>query len=154
MKYLLLSLLFTGIVLSKASAQTSLFDTYKIQKSEIDNSLEFIEGSYILMKSANTFEFYNLNMKYNSVFGKVVEKDFQGLSYNGVEGCIYLFEFEKDISEYDDAFNRIIRNGSKQNKDHPEEYFLVGNVLIVSHFPHKSELASLVSKLLKQKTSK
>lgn len=154
MKNRLFSLLLISFSLLKVAAQTSAFEAYKIQKNELDNSLEFIEDSYILMKSANTFDFYNLNIKYNSVFGKVVQKDFQGLSYNGEEGCIYFFEFEKDISEYEDAFNGIIRKGYKQNKDHPEEYFILGNVLVVSHFPYKSELGSMVSKLLKQKTTK
>lgn len=79
---------------------------------------------------------------YAMLIGKVKNKSFQSFKSKKDSGSILYFEFEKPF-EQTGFLEGLLWGGSKPTLEHPEEYQVKDNILIIWSFDKKSEIKSL-----------
>ncbi len=133
MKNILLILFFTTS--SNLFAQN--FDKLKLAENEILEGYKLVEESKCISIQACTF--YKNPEIYSGLIGKIKNKEIQNFENKKDSGSIMYFEFEKDF-EMKGFLEGLLWGGKKPTKEHPEEFFIWKNILIIWSFSQNSEL--------------
>jgi hypothetical protein len=96
----------------------------------------------MLYKSIQAATFYEQTDLYESLIGKIKNKEFQSYESKDDKGGIYYYEFEGNFTQ-EGFLEGILWGGNKPNKAHPEEYFVKNNILVIWSFADKSELKKI-----------
>ncbi len=112
-------------------------DNLKLTEAEVPE--KYKPSSEMLYKSIQAGLFYEQTDLYESFIGKIKNKEFQSYESKDDKGAIFYFEFENSFE--DEGFlEGLLWGGKKPTKEHPEEYFVKRNILIIWSFSNKSEL--------------
>jgi hypothetical protein len=142
MKTLLLVISILGF--SAASAQ--VFEKYKLLPAEIPAKYKASEE--MLYKSIQPEIFYDNPDLYQGILGKVKSKDFQSFDGKGDQGTVLFFEYEDKVKG-EGFLEGLLWGGSKPTKEHPEEYLIKDNILIIWSFEKKSEIKNISRQKIK-----
>jgi hypothetical protein len=115
-------------------------DKIKLTKSEVPETYK--QSKKMLYKSVQAASFYEQTDLYESFIGKIKNKEFQSYESKGDKGAIFYYEFENDFTQQG-FLEGLLWGGNKPTKDHPEEYFVKGNILVIWSFNDKSELKKI-----------
>jgi hypothetical protein len=146
LKYSLMRLILIAIILSGCAffqANGQAFEKLKLVNTEVPE--KYKETDQMLYKSIQAGLFYKQTELYESLIGKVRSKEFQSFESKDDDGGIYYYEFEKDF-EQEGFLEGLLWGGRKPSKDHPEEYIVKDNILIIWSFVAKSELKEISKK--------
>lgn len=148
MKQTLSLLTFTFLISVNVIAQN--IDSLKLSASEIPKEYSVSKENNCISIQACTF-YKNPDM-YEMFIGKVKNKNFQSFDSKNDKGSIMYFEFEKPF-EGGGFLGGLLWGGDKPTKDHPEEFFIKGNFLIIWSFYKGSAIKKIsedkVKKILK-----
>lgn len=136
MKNILLIFLFTTS--SNLFAQN--FDKLKLTENEILNDYKLTEESKCISIQACTF--YENPGMYSGLIGKIKSKEIQNFENKKDSGSIMYFEFEKDFV-MKGFLEGLLWGGKKPTKEHPEEFFVWKNILIIWSFSQNNELKKI-----------
>jgi hypothetical protein len=136
MKKIFLLLLF--ITSSTLFAQN--FDKLMLTENEIPNEYKLTKESKCISIQACTF--YENPGMYSVLIGNVKSKEIQNFENKKDSGSIMYFEFEKDF-EMQGFLEGLLWGGKKSTKEHPEEFFVWKNILIIWSFSQNSELKKI-----------
>jgi hypothetical protein len=136
MKNTILLLLF--IATSTLFAQN--FDNLKLVENEIFNDYKLTEESKCISIQACTF--YKNPGMYSALIGKVKSKEIQNFENKKDSGSIMYFEFEKDFG-MQGFLQGLLWGGKKSSEEHPEEFFVWKNILVIWSFSQNSELKKI-----------
>ena len=137
MKRLTLTFLATAIY---CSTYGQGFEKLKLTDTEVPD--KYKPTDEMLYKSIQAGTFYEQTDLYESLIGKIKNKDFQSYESKDDKGAIYYFEFEKNF-ERQEFLEGLLWGGKKPTKAHPEEYFVKDNILVIWSFADKSELKKI-----------
>ncbi len=90
--------------------------------------------------------FYKNPDMYSMIIGKIKSKEVQNFESSNDSGSIMYFEFEDDFSGESFLKGLLWGQSNKPTKEHPEEIFIKGNLLIIWSFTKNSELKLLSKK--------
>lgn len=134
-----LILLFT-LMITFCSTYGQELQTLMLKDSEVPASYKATDE--MLYKSIQAASFYKQTEVYESIVGKVKNKTFQSYESKRDEGTIFYFEFEKNFAQTV-FLEALLWGGRKPTKEHPEEYFVKDNILVIWSFAAKSELKKI-----------
>jgi hypothetical protein len=118
-------------------------DSLKLSDAEIPAG--YSKSDQLICVTPHGCSFYEQTDLYESLFGKVVKKEFQSYYKKGDQGSILYLEFEKEFKGQGFLNGLLWGEGSKPTKAEPDEYYSKGKILIIWSFDLKSEL-KLISK--------
>ena len=120
-------------------AQT--IDSLKLKDTEIP--IGYSKSKELLCKTPHSSGLYESIELYESMLGKVINKDFQSFEKKGDKGTILYFQFDNEFKA--DAFIEGLLWGehNKPSKSEPDDYFSKGNILIVWSFALDSQLKKI-----------
>ncbi|MBP6687232.1 MAG: hypothetical protein KA160_05175 [Lacibacter sp.] len=130
------------------------FLTIKLNGQSIDSlklSVQEIPEGYTLTKDNNCISIqactlYDNPGMYEALIGKLKSKQIQNFDSKKDKGSIMYFEFEDDFKR-EGFLGGLLWGGNKPTKEHPEEYYVKGDFLIIWSF----KKGSLVTKTSKAK---
>jgi hypothetical protein len=122
------------------SAPGQGFDKLKLADTEVPEKYKATDQ--MLYKSIQAGTFYKQTDMYESFIGKIRNKEFQSYESKDDNGSIFYFEFEKDFTQ-EGFLEGLLWGGKKPTKEHPEEYFVKDNILVIWSFSKKSELKKI-----------
>ena len=134
----LISLILTTQVFSSVFGQG--LENLKLTDTEVPDKYERTDE--MRNKSIQAGSFYEQTDLYESFIGKIKNKEFQSYESKDDSGTIYYYEFEEDFRQ-PGFLEGLLWGGKKPTKDHPEEYFVKGNILVIWSFVDKSELKKI-----------
>ena|SRR5687768_10234560 len=123
------------------------FDEFKLTEQEIPEKYKTSEE--ILAKSIQPKIFYNNPDLYEGILGSVKSKGFQSFESQEDKGTVFFFEYEEKV-EGEGFLEGLLWGGTKPTKDHPEEYLIKDNILIIWSFVRKSEIKDLSKQKIKR----
>jgi hypothetical protein len=133
------SFVFTFIIWNKSFSQN--VDNLKILDSEIPIGYKKDAQLKYISIEASTF-FQNPEI-YSALVGDVSEKTFQSFSNKGEHGSILYFRFSQEIKN-EDFFKALLWGvKGKPSMEHPEEYFIHHNFLIIWCLKEESVIKQL-----------
>ncbi|WP_310380379.1 hypothetical protein [Flavobacterium sp.] len=111
----------------------------------VDNE---IPKEYTLTENDNAFSiqarlFYKNPDMYSMIIGKVKNKEVQNFQSSNDSGSIMYFEFEENFTVESFLKGLLWGQSKKPTNDHPEEFFVKGNLLIIWSFTKNSALKLL-----------
>lgn len=115
-------------------------DKLKLVDSEVPE--KYKRTDEMLYKSIQAGTFYEQTDIYESLIGKIKNKDFQSFKSKDDKGAIYYYEFEENFDRQE-FLEGLLWGGKKPTKAHPEEYFVKDNILVIWSFADKSELKKI-----------
>jgi hypothetical protein len=118
-------------------------DSLKLSDAEIPSG--YSKSDQIICVTPHGCSFYDQTDLYESMFGKVVKKEFQSFYKKGDRGSILYLEFEKEFNGQSFLNGLLWGQESKPTKAEPDEYYSKGKILVIWSFNLKSEL-KLISK--------
>jgi hypothetical protein len=116
-------------------------DSLKLSNTEIPVSYK--TTGELLCKSIQAKILYDKPELYSSMMGDVKRKDFQSFKSDSDEGSILYIEYEKNIEGWDGFLSGLLWGGNKPTKEHPEEYVIRNNILVIWSFQKKSIIKAL-----------
>jgi hypothetical protein len=128
------------LVLLFCSASGQAIDNLKLTMAEIPE--KYKPTDKMLYHSIQAGLFYKQTDLYESFIGKIKAKEFQAFENKDDWGTIYYFEFE-DKFEDETFLSGLLWGGKKPTKEHPEEFLVKDNILIIWSFISKSELKKI-----------
>jgi hypothetical protein len=123
------------------------FDRLKLVDDEIPKEYKTTEE--ILSKAVQPKIFYDNPGLYENILGTVKSKDYQSFQSKDDEGTVFFFEYESKV-DGEGFLEGLLWGGSKPTKEHPEEYLIKDNILIIWSFVKKSEIRNLSRKKIKR----
>jgi len=138
MKPILTILILTILAFYTASGQ----GLNKLKLTDTDVPKKYTATDKMLYKSIQAGTFYEQTELYESLIGKLKNKEFQSYESRDDEGVIYYYEFEDDFTQ-EGFLEGLLWGGKKPSKAHPEEYFVKDNILVIWSFSAKSELKKI-----------
>ncbi len=141
-------LMFTSVLfLLQNMAWSQTLDSLKLTADELPSGYNITQE--ILSNAVQPKIFYDNPDLYESILGKVKGKDHQSFESKMDSGTVFFYEYFEKI--HGEAFlEGLLWGGNKATKDHPEEYFIKDNFLIIWSF----EKRSLVKKLSIEKVKR
>jgi hypothetical protein len=133
-------LLIVALVPSLAGVAQKL-DSLKLSAKEIPANYKATDN--LLCKSIQVELLYENPEVYKSMMGNVVRKEFQSFQSDNDEGTILYIEYEKNIEGWKGFLDGLLWGGNKPTKDHPEEYIIKNNILVIWSFQKKSEIKAI-----------
>jgi len=127
------------ILALQTNAQT--IDSLKLTEKELPENYSLTNKNNCISIQACTF--YDNPDMYESLIGKIKNKQIQNFDNKSDKGSIMYFEFE-DGFKGSSFLGALLWGGDKPTKEHPEEYYFKGNYLVIWSFKRTS--------LLKQKS--
>jgi len=124
------------------------FEKFKISKEELPKEYEFTEETQC--RAIQACLFYKQTDIYSSFLGKVKTKDIQNFESKKDSGSIMYFEFEKDFEGQGFLEGLLWGQSKKPTKEHPEEFFIKGNILIIYSFKKESDLKTFSQDKIKR----
>ena len=122
-------------------------DSLKLKKEDLPNGYSLT--SELKCKSIQACSFYNSSTIYNSILGKVKYKTIQNFKGKSDDGTIMYFEYETKFEGEEFLKGLLWGESSKPTKEHPEEYLIRDNILIVWSFKPTSVLKKLSQEKIK-----
>lgn len=116
------------------------FDKLKLTDTEIPDGYKI--SNEILCKSVQPKIFFDNPDLYQSILGSVKSKDFQSFKSKDDKGTILYFEYEENV-QHEGFLEGLLWGGDKPTKEHPEEYIIKDNILIIWCFPKKSAIKNI-----------
>jgi hypothetical protein len=141
MKNLLIILIFSSTFYGQN------FADLKLKPEELPKGYTFTNE--LNCKSIQVCDFYNSNTMYNAIVGKVKNKTIQSFDEKSDEGVIMYFEYENNFGGEEFLKGLLWGQSAKPTKEHPEEYFVNNNILIIWSFKPKSELKKISQEKIK-----
>lgn len=129
-------LLFFFLLIAQSAFSQNL-DTLKLSIEELPAGYKVSEEEWY--KSIQAATFYKQVGIYKAFLGEVKNKTHQSYESKADKGTVYYFEF-KDKFEGQSFLDGLLWGGKKPSKEHPEEYLVKDNILIIWSFAQKSEL--------------
>lgn len=120
-----------------------VFDKFKLTDSEIPAGYKATDK--LLCKAIQPKIFFENPDLYKSILGTVKSKDFQSFESKDDKGTVLFFEYEKKV-EGEAFLDGLLWGGSKPTKEHPEEYAIKDNILIIWSFDKKSAIKDVSKK--------
>jgi len=136
---------FVLLVTIKLNGQS--IDSLKLSENEIPTGYSLIDENSCISMQVRIF--YDEPEIFESMIGKLKDKQIQNFDNKKDKGCIMYFEFENDFKG-EDFIKGFIWGGNKPTKEHPEEIYSKGKILIIWSFNKNS----LVVKESKKKIEK
>jgi hypothetical protein len=118
-------------------------DSLKLSDAEIP--VGYSKSDQLICVTPHGCSFYEQTDLYESLFGKVVKKEFQSYYKKGDRGSILYIEFENEFKGQSFLNGLLWGQESKPTKAEPDEFYSKGKILIIWSFNLKSEL-KLISK--------
>ena len=112
-------------------------DSLKITDKEMPKEYTISKKSKCISIQACTF--YDSPEMYETLIGKIKRKDIQDFESKADNGSIMYFEFENGFKG-EGFLGGLLWGGDKPTKEHPEEYFAKGNILIIWSFKKGSQI--------------
>ena len=131
-------LIFSLILLITLKLNGQNIDDLKLSENEIPASYSLVEENNCISIQACTF--YEKPETFAAIIGKLKEKQIQSFDSKKDKGSIMYFEFENNF-EREDFLKSFIWGGSNPTKEHPEEIYSKGKILIIWSFNQNSEIA-------------
>jgi hypothetical protein len=138
MRIILMALTLSVFTFSQANGQS--FEKLRLTSEEVP--AKYKQTDQMLYKSIQAGLFYKQTDLYESFIGKLKSKEFQSFESKEDYGATYYFEFERNF-EQQGFLEGLLWGGKKPSKEHPEEYFVKDNILIIWSFATKSELKKI-----------
>jgi hypothetical protein len=138
MRVRLTILILTTLTLNSVFAQA--LDKLKLVDAEIPE--KYKPSDEMLYKSIQAGTFYEQTDLYESLIGKIKNKDFQSYESKDDTGAIYYYEFEKNFRR-EEFLEGLLWGGKRPTKAHPEEYYVKDNILVIWSLTAKSELKQI-----------
>jgi hypothetical protein len=140
------TLLLVISILSFSVVSGQVFEKYKLLPAEIPEKYRMSEK--MLCKSIQPKIFYDNPDLYQGILGTVKSKDFQSFDSKDDQGTALFFEYENRV-EGEGFLEGLLWGGSKPTKEHPEEYLIKDNILIIWSFTKKSEVKNISRQKIK-----
>lgn len=144
-KNVLVTLTFMAMIYDPVFGQT--LDKLKLTDTEVP--AKYKRSDKMLYQSIQAVNFYKQTHTYENLIGKVTNKEFQSFESKDDKGAIYYYEFEKDFNQ-EGFLEGILWGGQEPGKEHPEEYFLKDNILVIWSFGQNSELKKISKDKIKK----
>ena len=144
MTKLLFILTFVLLLVVKVNGQ--IIDSLQLTDKEIPENYSLTKNNNCISIQACTF--YENPEIYSMLIGKLKNKKIQNFDNKRDKGCIMYFEFE-DAFKGDGFLSGLLWGGDKPTKEHPEEYYVKNNFLLIWSF----KKASLITKISKDKVN-
>ena len=135
----ILSILTLTVFLSINSFGQTL-DSLKLSAKEIPEEYSFSKDNNCISTQAYTF--YDSPEMYESIIGKIKNKEIQNFESKKDKGSIMYFEFENGMKN-EGFLGGLLWGGKKPTKQHPEEFYVKGNFLIIWSFNSGSNIKSI-----------
>lgn len=144
----------------------SIFDTLKSIQVYYDGSrskiahLFFKEGELpgtivgkdLIAKSIQVQYFFLRPDTYSAVLPPLAEKDIQSLKSNNSNGSIMIFRYESEIESAKSFLTGLFYgNSGTPSPDHPEEFILKGDIMVIFCFEKESALGAEAKKRVLEK---
>ncbi|HCW09349.1 MAG TPA: hypothetical protein DGG95_18490 [Cytophagales bacterium] len=128
------------------SSSAQVFEKFKLKESEIPKEYKITDKT--LFKSIQPKLFYDNPDLYKSILGSVKSKEYQSFESANDEGTVVFFEYEKNVDSTG-FLEGLLWGGSKPTREHPEEYLIKDNILIIWSFSKKSPIKKLLMEKVK-----
>ena len=122
-------------------------DDLLLSETEIPAGYSLVDENNIISFQARLF--YDKPEIYEKIIGKLKNKRIQNFDSEKDKGSILYFEFENDF-EREDFLKGLLWGGNKPSKEHPEEIYSKGKILIIWSFHKNSEIAKASKKKIKE----
>lgn len=126
------------LILIVAFSFAQSLDSLMLTDSELPAG--YSKSDKILCVTPHGYSFYSTTDAYESMIGKVIQKQFQSFEKKGDKGSILYFEFEKEFDKQNFLEPLLWGEKTKPTKSEPEEYYSKGRFLVIWSFNLKSEL--------------
>ncbi|OXB15974.1 hypothetical protein [Flavobacterium reichenbachii] len=133
-------ILFLFLLFTSANLFAQDFDKLKLKEEQIPKDYSLTEKSKCISIQACTF-YKNPDM-YAAFIGKVKHKEIQNFENKKDAGSIMYFEFENDF-QMQGFLEGLLWGGKKSSPEHPEEFFVSKNILIIWSLSQKSPLKEI-----------
>lgn len=120
----------------------------KLKLSDSDVPPPYRKSEELHCKSIQSKIFYENPDLYQSILGTLKSKDFQSFESTEDEGTILFFEYEEKVNG-NEFLSGLLWGGNKPTKEHPEEYLIKDNILIIWSFARKSEIKDISKQKIK-----
>ncbi len=119
-------------------------DSLLLSEKETQEGYAFTNENNCISIQACTF--YDKPEMYEMLIGKIKAKRIQNIDNKKDRGSIMYFQFEDDFKG-GGFLDGLLWGGDKPTKEHPEEYYTKGNILVIWSFKR----GSLITKISKEK---
>jgi len=119
-------------------------DSLKLLVKEIPEGYTLTKDNNCISIQACTF--YDNPEMYGALIGKIKSKQIQNFDSKKDKGSIMYLEFEDEFKG-DGFLGSLLWGGDKPTKEHPEEYYAKGNILVIWSF----KKGSIVTKASRDK---
>ena len=130
------------VLLLTIKSNGQIIDSLKLSSKEIPAGYSLTEENNCI--SIQACSFYDNPEMYGALIGKLKSKQIQNFDSKKDKGAIMYFEFE-DGFKGEGFLGGLLWGGNKPTKEHPEEYYSKGNLLIIWSFK-KGSLVTMTSK--------
>ena len=141
---------FLSFLLVAVKLNGQSIDDLKLSENEIPTDYSLVDENNCISIQACTF--YEKPEMFEKIIGKLKEKQIQNFNSKKDKGSIMYFEFE-DNFEREDFLKSFIWGASNPTKEHPEEIYSKGKILIIWSFNKGSKIAerskNKIKKILK-----
>ncbi|MDX6189723.1 hypothetical protein SGQ83_10200 [Flavobacterium sp. Fl-318] len=138
------TILFLSCLFLSTNVFAQNFEKLKLNENEIPVDYHLTNKPKCISIQACTF--YNNPDLYSALIGKVKHKEVQNFENKTDSGSIMYFEFENNF-EMQGFLEGLLWGGKKSTKEHPEDFFVKDNILIIWSLAEKS----LLKKVSKEK---
>jgi hypothetical protein len=138
MSKILRLLIFSCLTIPKLQGQN--IDTLKLTAKEIPENYSIVKENNCIAVQACLL--YDKPEIYETLIGKLKNKEFQSFDNKKDKGSIMYFEFETDFKG-EGFLDGLLWGGDKPTKEHPEEYYAKGNFLIIWSFKKGSTIKKI-----------
>lgn len=137
------NILFLFVILYSFSSSAQTFEKIKLTENEISSEYKLTNEPQCISIQACTF--YDSPDLYEAIIGNLKSKDIQNFENKKDSGSVMYFEFEKKF-EMESFLKGLLWGGNKATKEHPEQFLVKDNLLIIYSFPLKSNLVEVSKK--------
>jgi hypothetical protein len=135
------------VLLTAVKLNGQSIDDLKLSENEIPSGYSLVDENNCISFQADLF--YDKPEIYEKIIGKLKNKQIQSFDSEKDKGSIMYFEFENNF-EREDFLKGLLWGGSKPSKEHPEEIYSKGNILIIWSFHENSEISKISKKKIKE----
>jgi hypothetical protein len=117
------------------------FEKYKLSATEMPEGYKASEKMFC--QSVQPKLFYDRPELYQAIIGTVKSKDFQSFESKDDRGTVLFFEFNENVKGEGFLEGLLWGEANRPTKEHPEEYRIKDNILIIWSFTKRSVIKNL-----------